>query len=94
MATKDTKKKAQRVTDLGQLPKGKLTVDDVIATNDINNLLDEIHSKRSKMTGLVAIWRDGKGSISYRYVKVSDSDVVAMCEIVKQHLIDMTYLDG
>lgn len=91
---KDTKikKKARRVVDLGRLPVGKVTVDDVIEANDINELLAEVQSKRASIDGLLVAWRDSNGMISYRYVKATDTTVVAICEIVKQHCIQQSWL--
>jgi hypothetical protein len=94
MAKKNEKinKKARRVVDLRQLPQGKVTVDDVIATNDINELLAEIHEKRASIDGLLVIWRNVDGRISYRYVKISDYDLIGMCEVVKEHCIQESWL--
>jgi hypothetical protein len=90
----EVKKKARRVVDLGRLPEGTLTVDDVIATNDINALLAEVQSKRADIDALLVAWRNPNGTISYRYVKATDTTVVAICEIVKQHCIQRSWLSG
>jgi hypothetical protein len=88
----EVKKKTQRVVDLGRLPQGKVTVDDVIEANDINELLAEVQSKRANIDGLLVAWRSTNGTISYRYVKATDVTVVAICEIVKQHCIQRSWL--
>jgi hypothetical protein len=88
----EVKKKTQRVVDLGRLPQGKVTVDDVIEANDINELLAEVQSKRANIDGLLVAWRNTNGTISYRYVKATDVTVVAICEIVKQHCIQRSWL--
>lgn len=87
------KKRARRVLDLGQLPQGRVTVDDVISTNDINAVMAEVQRKRAHIDALLVVWRNGNGTISYRYVKSTDTEVVAMCEIVKQHCIQRNWLD-
>ena len=88
----EVKKKARRVIDLGRLPASKVTVDDVIEANDINELLAEVQSKRASIDGLLVAWRNTDGRISYRYVKATDTTVVAICEIVKQHCIQQSWL--
>lgn len=87
-----TKRRLERITDLGNLPRGKVTVSDVIQTNDINEVLSEIHSKRASIEGLLVIWRNSNGTISYRYVKVDEINIIAMCDIVKQHCIQEGWL--
>lgn len=89
----EVKKKVRRVIDLSNLPSGKVTVDDVIATNDINELLAEVQEKRADIDALLVIWRNIDGTISYRSVKAVDALVVSMCEIVKQHRIQRSWLD-
>ena len=88
----EVKKKACRVVNLGRLPQGTVTVDDVIEANDINDLLAEVQSKRASIDGLLIAWRNINGTISYRYVKATDTTVVAICEIVKQHCIQRSWL--
>jgi len=88
----EVKKKARRVIDLGRLPASKVTVDDVIEANDINELLAEVQSKRASIDGLLVAWRNTNGTISYRFVKATDTTVVAICEIVKQHCIQQSWL--
>mgnify|MGYP001580826884 CR=1 FL=1 len=88
----EVKKHIRRVTDLGRLPASKVTVDDVIATGDINALLVEVQTRRADIDGILLAWRNGAGVISYRYVKCSDGEVITMCEIVKQHLVQKNWL--
>jgi len=88
----EVKKKARRVVDLGRLPKGMVTVEDVIEANDINDILAEVQSLRASIDGLLVAWRNINSTISYRYVKATDVTIVAICEIVKQHCIQRSWL--
>jgi len=87
------KKVKHRVVDLGSLPLGKVTIDDVIEANDVTAVLGEIQKLRGSIDGLLAIWRKSDGTISYRSVKVPGTYVIAMCEIVKSHVISREWLD-
>ena len=84
------RKSNSRVTNLNKLPKGLVTVDDVICCGNVSKLLDEVQGRRADISTLLITWQNLDGSISYRYVcGKGDSmiDIVAMCEIVKQHCI-------
>lgn len=88
----NVRKTARRVGSLGKLPKSFVSVDDVIATNDINEILSEVHQKRSDIKSLLVIWANPDGRLSYRYVKCDDYRVISMCEIIKQHCIHEAWL--
>jgi len=81
----EVKKKARRIVNLGRLPKGKVTVDDVIATNDINEALAEVQERRAELDGLLIAWRLVDGTEGYRHVKMNDTDLIALCELIKHH---------
>ncbi len=87
-------KKTKRVLDLGKMPNGFVSVDDVIGTNDINDLLSMIEEKRADIDGIVVAWRErNSGAVCWRSAKATAIAIVAMCEIVKQHCIDLTWLE-
>jgi len=78
-----------------KLPKGKITVEDILANNELAEQLAELKEAldTGKVDGLLLAWVDTNGETHTRAAWPSWMELVGMLECFKQEIIEDCYWD-
>ena len=81
-------KKPAKIKNLSNLPKRKVTVEDILYREDIEVVLADINKDKESYTELLAITACDDGTIQWRHSNLPDSRMIYMMEIVKKDLLE------
>ncbi|KKN21271.1 hypothetical protein LCGC14_0927020 [marine sediment metagenome] len=77
-----------KVKNLNKLPKRKITVNDIIISEDIKDAVDDFNDMKSSFRELLFISVDDEGFVCWRHSDMSLSRMIYVMEIVKKNLLE------
>jgi len=74
------------VKRLDKLPKRKLTVDDLLISDDVNGNLELVNSRKHNISDILIVWSEHDGQ-TYHSFNGKRERLLWMLELVKPHIL-------
>ncbi len=58
---------SKKITNFAKLPKRKVTVDELLECDDINDVITDLHEKKNDIKEYIFIWTDQEDIIRWNY---------------------------